>query len=86
MLGAVTAKDWSDDYVDYVDKLPSFLDPFTSDIRDIRNDIAATAVSPLSTLYFNECCSINIILWHSCKFMIDIDITTASLGLYVTVV
>ena len=42
MLGAITAKDWTDDYVDQV---PPTLQPYIGDIRDIRTDIAATAVS-----------------------------------------
>lgn len=42
MLGAITAKDWTDDYVDPV---PSGIQPYIGDIRDIRTDIAATAVS-----------------------------------------
>jgi hypothetical protein len=40
VLGAITAKDWTDDYID---PLPSDFVP--GDIRDIRTDIAATAVS-----------------------------------------
>ena len=42
MLGAITAKDWTEDYVDPV---PSSLQPYIGDIRDIRTDIAATSVS-----------------------------------------
>ena len=42
MLGAITAKDWTNDYVDPV---PSGLQPYIGDITDIRTDVAATAVS-----------------------------------------
>ena len=45
MLGAITARDWTNDWVDLTDRLPSIVQPYVSDIRDIRNDIAATAVS-----------------------------------------
>ena len=42
VLGAITAKDWSEDIVD---NIPSFFDSVTGDIRDLRVDIAATSVS-----------------------------------------
>ena len=46
VLGAITAKDWSEDYVDRGNDLfPSQLNPFEGDLRDIRNGVAATAVS-----------------------------------------
>ena len=50
MLGSVTAKDWTDNYVSIIDRFPA-LDPYTHDIRDIRNDIAATAVSSKTCTY-----------------------------------
>ena len=44
VLGAITAKDWSEDIVDN-NIIPSSLNSFTGDFRDLRVDIAATSVS-----------------------------------------
>ena len=52
VLGAITAKDWSKDIID---NIPSALDPYTGDIRDIRNDTAATAVSVLLYKQPSDC-------------------------------
>ena len=53
MLGAITGKDWTEQILDplnqFVPPGPVF-DAFFGSLTDIRNDIAATAVSQCSRL------------------------------------
>ena len=45
ILASIAAKDWSDDVLDRIPSALPFADVATSDITDLRNAIAATAVS-----------------------------------------
>ena len=47
ILSAIAAKNWSDDVLDRVPSALPFTDILTSDVVDIRNGIAAAAVSVL---------------------------------------
>lgn len=52
ILASVAAKDWSDDVLNRIPSALPFADTATSDITDIRNDMAATAVSQI---YYSYC-------------------------------
>ena len=48
VLGAITARDWTEDFVDPLEQNipdPNLRNAISSDLVDIRNDLAATAVS-----------------------------------------
>ena len=45
ILASIAAKNWSDDVLDRIPSALPFADIATSDITDIRNAMAATAVS-----------------------------------------
>lgn len=48
VLGAITARDWTEDFLDPLEQIisdPNFRNAVSSDLVDIRNDLAATSVS-----------------------------------------
>ena len=68
VLGAITARDWMEDFLDPLEQLIPDADSrnaISSDLVDIRNDLAATAVSNYKTNNDIMFYSITIAILHT---------------------
>ena len=74
VLSSVAAQRWSDDVLGRVPGALPFADVFTRDIEEVRNGIAATAVSSTLQLYYYIVSKKNGIMYMYSRLILDCSI------------